>query len=120
MVLKTIVKTEKDKYHVTSGICGIYHKNDTNELIYKTGTDSQIQKTSLRLPKGKSGRDKPGVWITTHTLLCIRRITNKDLLYSTGSSTQYFVITYKGKESEKAYIYTHTYTHTHMYTHIHM
>ena len=31
-------------------------------------------------------------------------ITNKDLLYSTGNYTQYFVITYKGKESEKEYI----------------
>ena len=29
----------------------------------------------------------------------------KDLLYSTGNSTQYSVITYKGKESEKKYIY---------------
>ena len=28
-------------------------------------------------------------------------ITNKDLLYSTGNYTQYFVITYKGKEYEK-------------------
>ena len=30
--------------------------------------------------------------------------TNSDLLYSTGNYTQYFVITYKGKESEKEYI----------------
>ena len=36
----------------------IYHlyvkskKNDTNELIYKTETDSQTQKTDLWLPKG--------------------------------------------------------------------
>ena len=33
---------------------------------------------------------------------------NKDLLYSTGNYTQYLVITYKGKESEKKkkiYIY---------------
>ena len=28
-------------------------KNDTNELIYKTETDQQTQKTNLRLPKGK-------------------------------------------------------------------
>ena len=28
-------------------------KYDTNELIYKTETDSQTQKTNLRLPKGK-------------------------------------------------------------------
>ena len=26
---------------------------------------------------------------------------NKDLLYSTGNYTQYFVITYKGKDFEK-------------------
>ena len=28
-------------------------KNDINELIYKTGTDSQTLKTNLWLPKGK-------------------------------------------------------------------
>ena len=27
-----------------------------------------------------------------------------DILYSTGNSTQYFVITYKGNESEKEYM----------------
>ena len=36
-------------------ICGIYLKNDTNELIYITETDSQISKTKLWLPKGKRG-----------------------------------------------------------------
>ena len=30
-------------------------KNDTNELIYKTETDSQISKSNLRLPKEKRG-----------------------------------------------------------------
>ena len=40
----------------------IYHsyvesnlKNNTNELIYKTETDSQILKTNFWLPKGKHG-----------------------------------------------------------------
>ena len=28
-----------------------------------------------------------------------------DLLYNTGNYIQYFIITYKGKESEKEYIY---------------
>ena len=32
--------------------CGIF-KNDINDLIYKTETDSQIQKTNLWVPKGK-------------------------------------------------------------------
>ena len=38
-------------------------KIDTNELIYKTETDSQTQKTNLWLPKGEvGGRDKLEVW----------------------------------------------------------
>ena len=38
-------------------------KNDTNELTYKTETDSQTQKTNLWLSKGKGRRrDKLGVW----------------------------------------------------------
>ena len=39
--------------------CGVF-KNDTNELIYKTETDSQTSKANLWLPKGKGwggGRD---------------------------------------------------------------
>ena len=30
---------------------------------------------------------------------------NKDQMYSTGNYTQYFLLAYKGKESEKEYIY---------------
>ena len=49
-------KKEKDRYHMISLICRI-QKNDTNELIYKTKTDSQTLKTNLWLPKGK-GREE--------------------------------------------------------------
>ena len=35
-----------------------------------------------------------------HTLLYIKQKTNKDLLCSTGHSTQYPVIAYMGNESE--------------------
>ena len=34
----------------------------------------------------------------------MKQINNKDLLYSTGNSTQHLVKTYKGKESKKEYI----------------
>ena len=37
-------------------------KYDTNELIYKTETDSWTQKTNLWLPKGKGGAGELGVW----------------------------------------------------------
>ena len=53
-----------------------------------------------------SGRDKLGAWDEhTYTLLCIRQITNKDLVYSTRNSTHYSVTAYLRKESEKEYIY---------------
>ena len=59
----------------------------------------------------------------THPLLYIKQITNKDLLYSTRDYTQYFVILYKGKESERVYVgvcvcihtYIHIYIHTNTY-----
>lgn len=35
------------------------------------------------------------------------KINNKNLLYSIGNYTQYFVITYKGEESEKEYTSIH-------------
>ena len=38
--------------------------------------------------------------INTYILLHIKEITDKVLLYSTGNYTQYFIIAYKGKESE--------------------
>ena len=39
--------------------------------------------------------------INIYTLLYTKQITNKDLLCSTGNYTQYLVITFKEKESEK-------------------
>ena len=49
-------------------------KYDTNELIYKTETDSQIQKTNLRLPKGKGGGGgiNQEFGISRYTLLYIK------------------------------------------------
>ena len=54
---------------------------------------------------GGGGGINQVVGINICTLLYIKQIINKDLLYSTENSTQYSVITYKGKESEKEYIY---------------
>ena len=58
------------------------------------------------LPKGKgSGMINQEVGINIYTLLYIKQITNKDLLYSKEKYTQQFVITYKRKESEKEDMY---------------
>ena len=38
-------------------------KNDTNELIYETGTDSQTENKFMFTKGGRGvGRDKLGVW----------------------------------------------------------
>ena len=59
--------------------------------------------TNLWLPKGR--RDELGVGINRYVLLYINQINNKDLLYNTGNSIQYVVITFNGKEYEKEYVY---------------
>ena len=55
---------------------------------------------------GVLGSDKLGVW-DWHIPTTIYKIDNKDLLYSTGNSTQYSVMTYMGKESKKEWIYVY-------------
>ena len=47
------------------------------------------------------GRDEVETGIDIYTLLYIKQITNKDLLYSTENSIQYSVMTYMEKESKK-------------------
>ena len=37
-------------------------KYDTKELIYKTETDTQTQRTDLWLPRGRRQRGELGVW----------------------------------------------------------
>jgi len=51
------------------------------------------------------GRINWKVGIDIYTLLYIKQIANKNLLYSTGNSTQYSVMAYMGKESKKEWVY---------------
>ena len=70
---------------------------DTNELIYKTETDSQ---TERMVAKGEGGRGRMH-WefgISRCKLSYIEWINNKVLLYSTGNYIQYPVVNHSGKE----------------------
>ena len=53
IILSEVSQTEKDNSTYMRNLKK--EKKDTNELIYKTETDSQTQKTILWLPKGKGG-----------------------------------------------------------------
>ena len=63
-----------------------------------------MRKTKLWLPTGKSRGIDWEIGTDIYTLLYIKQITNKHLLYSTGNSTQYSVMTYMGKESKNEWI----------------
>ena len=72
-------------------------------LYTKQKQTHRHKKPNLQLPKRKGGQDKLGAWKEhKHTIIC--KINNKGALYSTGNSTQYFVIIYKKKEFKKEYI----------------
>ena len=51
--------------------------------------------------KGEGGEMNQEFGINIYTVQYIKQVIKKDLLYSTGNSTQYSVITYMAKESEK-------------------
>ena len=80
--------SQKDKYHIILLIC-VIQKNGTNELICKAETESQMQKINLWIPReeGRGGMNwEIGIDIYTLLILCIKQITNENLLYSTGNS----------------------------------
>ena len=51
------------------------------------------------------GRDKGGGRTDIYTVLYVKQIANKDLLYSTGNSTQFSAMIYMEKKSEKKCMY---------------
>ena len=70
-------------------------KYDANDLIYKTETDLQTQKTDFWPPKERDGL---GVW--DQYMQTRGWIKDKVLLYSTENYIQYPVINQNGKEYE--------------------
>ena len=73
IILCKVSQIEKDKYMILF-TCRIL-KNDTDEFIYKTGTDSQTQTLWLRgWGKGGRGGTDLGFGIDMYTLLHFRQI----------------------------------------------
>ena len=63
-----IKRSKSEKYHIIPLICRI-SKNDISELIYRTETESQTQKTNLWLPKGTVGMGGQEFRINIHTTI---------------------------------------------------
>ena len=76
-------------------------------LFTKQKHTHRHRKQTYGYQMGKGGGINQEVGINIYTLLYTKQIINKDLLYSTGNSTQYSVITYMRKESKKEQIYVY-------------
>ena len=70
-ILSKVSQKEKDIPHDNTYMWNL--KYDTNELIYKTETDSQTQRTDLWLPEGRGGTGwtEWELWIRRCKLLLI-------------------------------------------------
>ena len=55
----------------------------------------------------EEGRTVKGFGTDMYTLLYLKQITNKDLLYSSRELSWYSIIMYMGKELEKGKIYAY-------------
>ena len=79
--------------------------NSIPKYLPKTNENICPQKDLYKNIHNEGGETNQEFEINRYTLLYIKQVNKKDLLYSTGNSTQYPVITYNGKESEKDYVY---------------
>ena len=71
-------------------------------LFTKQKQSHRRRKQTYGFQGGKGGEGiNWEIRIDIYTLLYIKQITNKNLLYSTGNSTQYSLMTYMGIESKK-------------------
>ena len=84
VILSEVSQTETDKYMI-SLLSGILKKG-TYEHIYQTERVTDIKnKLMVMGVRGEGINWETGIDI--YTLLYVKQITNKDLLYSTGNST---------------------------------
>ena len=91
MDLETVIQSdisqkEKNKYRRLTLICGI-QKTGKDELVCKAEIETQMQRTNVWTPRGESGVGGGGggmnweIGIDIYTLICVKQITNKNLLY---------------------------------------
>ena len=75
--------------------------NGTDEPACKAEVKTETYRTNIRIPWGEwRGRLNWEIKAVIYTLLCVKQVTNENLHYSTGNSTQCPVVTSVGKGSK--------------------
>ena len=79
-----VSQKEKNKYCILMHICGT-QKNGTDEPVCRAEIETQMQRTNVWTPRREHGVGDGGMnWeigIDMYTLICIKWIINKNLLY---------------------------------------
>ena len=93
------MKLEKEKNCKTSPIYGILNEILQTHL-WNRNRLTDLEKEFM-VARGNDGRrDSSGIWVDMNTLLFLKWMTNKDLLYSTGNSVECNVADMTGREFE--------------------
>ena len=90
VILNEVSQTEKENYHMISYVQNLKKMIQMN-LFTKRKQTHRLREWIYGRGKG-GGRDRE-FGIDIYTLPYLKWITNKDLLYSTGNSAQYYVTT---------------------------
>ena len=84
IIQSEVSQKEKNKYRILTHICGS-QKNGTDEPV--CWAETQMQRTNVWTPRGESGGGVGGgvmnweIGIDMYTLMCIKWVTNKNMLY---------------------------------------
>ena len=87
-------------------VCGIKKMVQMNLFTKQKQSQRHRKQTYSYWGEKREGINQE-VGIDMFTLLNIKWITDKDLLYSTGNATQYLVMMYMGKQFLKEWIYVY-------------
>ena len=86
VIQSEVSQKEKNKYRILTHVCGT-QKNGTDEPVCRAEIETQMQRTNVWTPRGESGGGDGGggmnweIGIDIYTLICIKQITIKNLLY---------------------------------------
>ena len=107
IILSEVSQTEKNKSYDITYMWNLKKMIQMN-LFTKQKQNHRCRKQTYSYQGVRGGaRINWEIGTDIYTLLYIKQITNKDLVYSTGKSTQYSVMAYMGKESKKEWIYVY-------------
>ena len=95
VIQSEVSQKEKNKYYTLMHI-GRIQKNGIDDLICKAEIGTKTQRTNVQTPRGKreGGMNwEIGIDIYTLLILCMKQMTNENVLYSSGTLTSGSVVT---------------------------